>query len=260
MTTITQNPADVLNDILLAHDVAESLQDAVRTGVLDELVPEMPALSMEQDPIHRHKDVLTHTIAVVAKTPDDLLVRLGALFHDIGKPRTRSYEHGGVTFRHHEAVGARITKKRLRALGYDDQVVADVTELVRLSGRFKGYADGWSDAAVRRYARDAGHLLGRLNQLIRCDCTTRNTAKMANLQGQIDELEARIGQLAEEERVAAERPDVDGVAVMAHLGLEPGRDVGQALAFLLNIKRSEGDLDRDVLLGRLDAWWADRQG
>jgi poly(A) polymerase len=214
---------------------------------------------MEQDPIHKHKDVLTHTIAVVAKTPNDLLVRLGALFHDVGKPRTVSYEHGGVTFRHHEAVGARITRKRLTAMGYAEQVVADVTELVRLSGRFKGYADGWSDAAVRRYARDAGHLLGRLNLLVRSDCTTRSQIKVANLHRDIDELEARIAQLAEEERTAAERPGIDGLAVMAHLGIGPGREIGQALAFLLAIKRDEGDLPHDELLARLDAWWAQQR-
>ena len=249
-------PADELTSILLDDDVSAALWRAVDAGRVDELVPELPALRMEQDPIHRHKDVLTHTIAVVAKTPDDLVVRLGALFHDIGKPRTRSYEHGGVTFRHHEAVGARMTRKRLVALGYDEQIVDDVTEIVRLSGRFKGYADGWSDAAVRRYARDAGHLLGRLNALVRSDCTTRNAVKEQNLQLQITDLENRIRALAEAERVAAERPGIDGAAVMAHLGIEPGPAVGRALAHLLEIKRTEGDLPCEELLARLDAWWA----
>ena len=211
-TTTTCTPADELSHILLAEDVSAALWAAVDSGRAEALVPELPAMRMEQDPIHKHKDVLTHTIAVIAKTPPDLVVRLGALFHDIGKPRTRSYEHGGVTFRHHEAVGARMTRKRLTALGYDAQIVADVTEIVRLSGRFKGYADGWSDSAVRRYARDAGHLLGQLNALVRSDCTTRSQIKLANLHRDIDDLEARIAQLAEEDRLAAERPGIDGVA------------------------------------------------
>ena len=258
MTITTRTPADDLTEVLLDDDVSASLWLAVESGRIEVLIPELPAMRMEQDPIHKHKDVLTHTIAVVAKTPPDLLVRLGALFHDIGKPRTRSYEHGGVTFRHHEAVGARMTRKRLTAMGYSEQVVADVTELVRLSGRFKGYADGWSDAAVRRYARDAGHLLGRLNQLVRCDCTTRSQIKVANLHRDIDDLTARIAQLADEDRVAAERPGIDGGEVMAHLGIGPGRDVGQALGFLLAIKRAEGDHSRDELFARLDAWWAAR--
>jgi poly(A) polymerase len=250
------NPADQLTEILLSDDVSASLWAAVDRGVMDELVPELAALRMEQDPIHRHKDVLTHTIAVVAKTGPVLEVRLAALFHDIGKPRTRSFEHGGVTFRHHEAVGAKMTRKRLRALGYDETVVEDVTELVRLSGRFKGYAEGWSDSAVRRYARDAGHLLGHLNHLVRSDCTTRNRAKAEHLQEYVDDLEARIAQLAEEDRRAAERPDMDGQAVMTHLGVPPGPVIGRALAFLLELKRAEGPLPREELEHRLDAWWA----
>jgi poly(A) polymerase len=258
--TTTHTPADELSHILLDDDVSASLWAAVETGRIEALVPELLAMQMEQDPIHKHKDVLTHTIAVVAKTPPDLLVRLGALFHDVGKPRTRSYEHGGVTFRHHEAVGARMTRKRLVAMGYPVDVVDDVTDLVRLSGRFKGYADGWSDSAVRRYARDAGHLLGRLNQLVRSDCTTRSQIKLASLHRDIDELETRIGQLAAEDRAAAERPGIDGVAVMEHLGVGPGRVVGQALGFLMTIKRDEGDLPREQLLARLDTWWAAQQG
>lgn len=259
MTTRTLTPADELTEIMLAPDVAASLWAAIDDGRIEVLVPELPALRMEQDPIHKHKDVLTHTIAVVAKTSPDLVVRLGALFHDIAKPRTRSFEHGGVTFRHHEAVGARMTRKRLRALGYPDDVVDDVTELVRLSGRFKGYADGWTDSAVRRYARDAGRLLGKLNELVRCDCTTRNKVKATNLQREIDDLEQRIARLAEEERVAAERPTLDGNAVMAYLGLPPGPLVGKALAFLLDIKRREGELAVDELHRRLDAWYAEQQ-
>ena len=195
-----------LNAVLLEPDPTAALWDLCETGDADEVIPELMALQLEQDPIHRHKDVLAHTIAVTAKTRPDLTLRLAALFHDIGKPATRSFEHGGVTFRHHEAVGAKMTKKRLRALGYEPGTVADVAELVRLSGRFKGYGDGWSDSAVRRYARDAGHLLGWLNELVRADCTTRNRAKEARLHELIDDLERRVLQLAREAQLAAERP------------------------------------------------------
>lgn len=249
--------SDALTAILMADDVSASLWSSVDSGRIDELVPELPALRMEQDPIHRHKDVLSHTIAVVAKTPADEIVRLAALFHDIAKPRTRSFEHGGVTFRHHEVVGARMTRKRMTALGYPSAVVDDVTELVRLSGRFKGYADGWSDSAVRRYARDAGPLLGRLNSLVRSDCTTRNKQKAADLQAAIDDLEHRIAELAEEERRAAERPQIDGQAVMDHLGTGGGRHIGQILSMLLDVKRTEGELDDAELYRRVDAWWAE---
>ena len=152
--------ADRLSELVVEPDCAPGLWSAVDSGEIADLVPELPLLAMEQDPIHRHKDVLAHTIAVVAKTEPEITVRLAALFHDIGKPDTRSFDHGGVTFRHHEEVGARITKRRLDALGYPESLVGQVSELVRLSGRFKGYADGWSDSAVRRYARDAGPLLG----------------------------------------------------------------------------------------------------
>lgn len=249
----------LLSDVLTVDDPTAGLWSICDSGVAAEVVPELPGLRLEQDPIHRHKDVLAHTIAVTAKTSPDLTLRLSALFHDIGKPATRSYDHGGVTFRHHEAVGAKITRARLRELGYDEAIVADVSELVRLSGRFKGYADGWSDSAVRRYARDAGHLLGHLNELIRCDCTTRNKAKADRLQRQIDELEERIVALAKEDRRAAERPQIDGEAVMEHLGIPAGPDVGAALSFLLALKRSEGVLPHDELTARLDAWWAERR-
>ncbi len=248
----------LLSEVLVADDPTDGLWALCDSGDASEIVPELPALRLEQDPIHRHKDVLAHTIAVTAKTSPDLTLRLAALFHDIGKPATRSFEHGGVTFRHHEAVGAKITRARLRELEFDKATVKDVTELVRLSGRFKGYADGWSDSAVRRYARDAGHLLGQLNELVRSDCTTRNRAKADRLQRQIDDLEDRILRLAREDREAAERPQMDGEAVMAHLGIEPGRAVGEALRYLLEVKRSEGVLAQGEIESRLDAWWAAR--
>jgi poly(A) polymerase len=256
----TSAPATALSELLTAADVAGSLWAAIDSGVMDGLVPELAALRMEQDPIHRHKDVLAHTVAVVAKTPDDLIVRLAALFHDIAKPRTRSFEHGGVTFRHHEVVGSRMARKRLAELGYPDDTVNDVSELVRLSGRFKGYADGWSDAAIRRYARDAGPLLGRLNALIRSDSTTRNQAKADALQALIDDFERRIAELAEEDRRAAERPQIDGATVMAHLGLEPGPEVGRIMRWLLELKRAEGELAEPELLERLDSYWENLPG
>ncbi len=257
--TSAQTPADRLSQILLADDVAESLWASVDSGEFDEILPEFPILRMEQDPIHRHKDVLSHTIAVVAKTGPDLILRLATLFHDIGKPKTRSFEHGGVTFRHHEVVGARMARKRMAAMGYDDETIEAVSELVRLSGRFKGYADGWSDSAVRRYCRDAGPYLGRLNELVRCDCTTRNKQKAAGIQAAVDDLERRIAELAEADRKAAERPGMDGAAVMEYLDLPAGPAVGKALKFLLAIKRDEGDLPREELESRLDTWWTNQQ-
>jgi poly(A) polymerase len=248
----------MLSDVLLAPDPTAGLWSLCDSGVAGELIPELPALRLEQDPIHRHKDVLAHTIAVTAKTGPDLTVRLAALFHDIGKPATRSYGVGGVSFHHHEAVGAKMARARLRELGFERSTVKDVAELVRLSGRFKGYADGWSDSAVRRYTRDAGHLLGQLNELVRCDCTTRNRAKAERLQRQIDELEERIVALARDDRRAAERPQLDGRAVMDRLGIDAGPDVGAALQFLLDLKRTDGILPVDEVEARLDGWWKDR--
>ncbi len=250
----------LLDAILLAVDPTDGLWEAVDSGLAEHLIPELPALRLEQDPIHRHKDVLAHTIAVTAKTRPELKIRLAALFHDIGKPATRRIDvDEGVTFRHHEAVGAKMTKKRLKEMGYDPDLTRDVAQLVRMSGRFKGYADGWSDSAVRRYARDAGHLLGDLNELIRCDCTTRNKAKAEGLQRLMDEFEARIVELARQDRMAAERPQLDGKAVMDHLGIGGGPLIGKALDHLLAIKRSEGVLPDDEIRARLDAWWAENK-
>ena len=253
----SQEAKDLI-DALMPEDPSASLWEIFDSGRMGDIAPELPLLRMEQDPIHRHKDVLAHTIAVTANTRPELRVRLAALFHDVGKPRTRRIDDGGVTFRHHEAVGARMTKKRLVTLGFDEDVIDDVTELVRMSGRFKGYADGWSDSAVRRYAREAGPLLGQLNHLIRCDCTTRNARKFEGIQRAMDELEQRIGDLAEADRRAAERPDMDGRAVMDYLGIEPGPAVGEAVKMLLELKRAEGSLDRSELEARLDVWWSER--
>ena len=250
--------AQELVDVLSPDDPTDALWSAFDSGRMDAIAPELSLLRMEQDPIHRHKDVLSHTIAVTAKTRPELRVRLAALFHDVGKPKTRRIDDDGVTFRHHEAVGARMARKRLEHLGFDDVLVADVTELVRMSGRFKGYTDGWNDSAVRRYAREAGPLLGDLNHLIRCDCTTRNQRKVQALQDAMDDFERRIAELAEADRRAAERPDMSGDDVMAHLDISPGPAVGRAVRMLLDLKRTEGSLPRDELEKRLDAWWAEQ--
>ena len=248
-----------LTEVMLADDPTGPLWEFVDSGLAEQIVPELPALVLEQDPVHRHKDVLAHTIAVVAKTRPDLTLRLGALFHDIGKPATRSYASGEVTFHQHEAVGAKMTKRRLRELEYPPELVRDVAELVRLSGRFKGYANGWSDAAVRRYARDAGHLFGLLNELVRCDCTTQNPRFVEDLRQLVDQLEERVQELAQADRKAAERPLINGDEVMERLGLKPGPEVGQALRFLLELKRAEPTLTKEETVLRLDKWWAERQ-
>lgn len=250
-------PADVLSAVLVVDDPRDGLWELVNSGWASEHFPEMVALRMPQHPVYRHKEVLWHTIVVTSQAPPRLRVRLAALFHDIGKPNTRRFERGDVTFTHHEAVGALITAGRMDKLGYEAALTEQVAQLVRLSGRFKGYTDGWSDAAVRRYARDAGELLGDLNDLVRADITTRNQHKVWELHIAVDELEERVAQLAREAAAAAERPELDGDAVMAHLGIGPGPTVGAALKFLLHLKRSEGDLGVDETKRRLDAWWAD---
>ncbi len=216
-------------------------------------------MRVEQDPIHRHKDVLAHTIAVVAKTQPRLIVRMAALLHDVGKPKTRSIGSQGVSFHHHEVVGARMARDRLRALRFPNDQVDDISQLVYLHLRFHGYGDdGWTDAAVRRYVRDAGHLLDDLNELTRCDCTTRNERKARLLAARMDALEARIAELREREELAAIRPDLDGQQVMAHLGISPGREVGEALAMLLEARLDEGPLGDAEAYRRLDEWWAGR--
>ena len=248
-------PSKQLSTVLIKDDPSDGLWDLVDSGWANENFPELPALRLEQDPIHRHKDVLEHTIAVTSQSPPRLRVRLAALFHDVGKPRTRSYEHGGVTFRHHEAVGARMTKKRMPKLGFTENDTREVSRLVFLSGRFKGYADGWSDSAVRRYARDGGALLGDLNDLVRSDCTSRNPRTVASINSLLDELETRIAQLAREDAIKAERAEISGDEVMSHLGIGPGREVGQAMRYLLELKRAEGVLGEEEVLKRLDQWW-----
>lgn len=249
---------ETLSDVLVQDDPSPGLWGLVDTGWADDHLPELPQLRLEQDPIHRHKDVLSHTIAVTSQAPARERVRLAALFHDVGKPATRRFDVGGVTFHHHEAVGAKMCRKRMRLLGYEQQMVKDVSQLVFLSGRFKGYANGWSDSAVRRYARDAGPLLGDLNALVRSDCTSRNPRRVQALHAALDDLELRIGSLAREDAKRAERPEIDGAEVMEHLGIEPGPDVGAAMKFLLGLRRDTGELGRDAVLLRLDEWWASR--
>jgi poly(A) polymerase len=249
---------DRLTEILTATDPTDALWVANDDGFFAEWVPEISALAMEQDPVHRHKDVLTHTFMVTANTSPRLLVRLAALFHDVGKPRTRRFVGGKVTFYHHEAVGARMTTSRLTALGYEPAITGDVARLVELSGRFHGYQQGWEDSAVRRYARDAGPLLGDLNELVRCDCTTRRPEKVRGLQRRMDELEDRIRQLAAEEARNAERPELDGTEIMEILRIGPGREVGEARKMLLEHARAHGAPDRDEAVRLLTDWWAAR--
>lgn len=249
---------DELDKLLVLPVPTAGLWFVANTGLAEEFLPELPALALEQDPVQRHKDVLAHTIAVVEKTSPERTLRLAALFHDIGKPLTRSIGPGGVHFHHHDVVGAKMARKRMRELRYPTEVIEDVDRLVALHLRFHTYQMGWTDSAVRRYAHDAGDLLDRLNELTRCDCTTRNLAKARDLGARMDELERRLAELREREELDSIRPQLDGLAVMRHLGITPGRDVGAALEFLLQIRLDEGVLDEEEVLRRLDAWWADR--
>ena len=245
-----------LDKLVMVDTPGPGLWFLVRTGLAARFLPELPGLALEQDPIHRHKDVLAHTIAVVEKTSKDRLLRLAALFHDVGKPKTRSFAGGGVSFHHHEVVGARMTRDRMQALKYPTDEVEIVTTLVELHLRFHTYKMGWTDRAVRRYVRDAGPLLDRLNELTRCDCTTRNAARARALARRMDELEARITELRAKEELDALRPELDGRAVMEVLGVPPGPVVGRALDFLLEIRLDEGMLGQDAATARLLEWWA----
>jgi poly(A) polymerase len=250
---------DELDKLMVVDKPGEGLWFLVRTGLAEEFLPELPALALEQDPIHRHKDVLAHTIAVVENTSPERLLRLAALFHDVGKPKTRSFgPRGAVMFHHHEVVGARMTRDRMRALRYSAEDIETVSRLVDLHLRFHTYRMGWTDSAVRRYVRDAGPLLDQLNELTRCDCTTRNPAKAQALARRMDELEARIAELRAREELAAIRPDLDGNEVMTQLGIRPGPQVGEALGFLLELRLEEGPLGAEEARRRLDAWWAQR--
>ena len=248
-----------LDKILTAPKPALGLDLVVDSGLADLFLPELPALALEQDPVHKHKDVLRHTYAVVERTDaNDRVLRIAALLHDIGKPRTRQITPEGVQFHHHEVVGARMAADRMRELRYPNGDVDDVAKLIELHLRFHGYGDGWSDAAVRRYVRDAGPLLDRLNQLTRADVTTGNRFKAKQFQTLQDDLEERIARLAEEENLDALRPPLDGVQVMEHLGVPPGPLIGEALAYLMELRMDRGPIDEAEALELLDAWAADR--
>jgi len=263
---------DELTKLLLGTWVREGLAALADSGLADVVMPELPALRLEVDEHHHHKDVYDHTLKVVEQAIDletdangpvpgpDLVLRLSALLHDCGKPATRRLEPGGgVSFHHHEVVGAKIATRRLKELKFDRDTVRDVARLVELHLRFHGYADArWSDSAVRRYVTDAGPLLERLHRLTRADVTTRNQRKAERLSFAYDDLEARIAELREQEELDAVRPDLDGTAIMALLGIGPGREVGEAYRFLLDLRMEHGPLGAQRAEAELKAWWAER--
>ncbi|CAM2945390.1 CCA tRNA nucleotidyltransferase [Cutibacterium acnes] len=258
---------DELSKTLLTDHPREGLDLLVTTRIADYVLPELPALRLERDEHHRHKDVYEHSLTVLDQSIDlekrrghdpDLTGRLAALLHDIGKPSTRKFEPGDkVSFHHHDIVGAKMARKRLKALIYPSQVVKEVSKLVELHLRFHGYGDqGWTDSAVRRYVRDAGDQLERLHILTRSDCTTRNRRKAERLEFAYDDLEARIANLTAKEELAAIRPDLDGQQIMATLDIKPGPEVGKAYKFLLNLRLDEGPHTLDEAKNALLAWWA----
>jgi poly(A) polymerase len=249
---------DELDKLLIGESPSTGLELVVETGLADGFVPELPALRLEQDPVQKHKDVLRHTYAVVERCEADRTLRLAALLHDIGKPRTRQITPEGVQFHHHEVVGARMARERLQELRYPTSVVEDVVKLIELHLRFHGYGEGWSDAAVRRYVRDAGPLLDRLNQLTRADCTTRNPQRAKQLATLQDDLEDRIARLAEEENLQALRPPLDGTQVMERLGLGPGPAIGEALGHLMELRLELGPMSEEEAYAALERWARDR--
>ena len=262
---------DELAKLLCADDPRPGIELLVQTGLADEVLPEVPALRLEVDEHHHHKDVYQHSLTVLEQAigyekerhpgeAPDLVLRLAAILHDIGKPATRRFEPGGaVSFYHHDVVGAKLAKKRLTALRFDKATVEAVARLIELHLRFFGYADAsWTDSAVRRYVRDAGAQLERLHMLTRADVTTRNRRKADRLGFAYDDLEQRIRELQEQEELDAVRPDLDGQQVMSILGIAPGREVGQAMKFLLELRLDEGPLGEEEATRRLLAWWAAR--
>jgi poly(A) polymerase len=244
---------DELNKLLVGERPSRGLEIAVENGLASEFLPELPALRLEQDPLHKHKDVLRHTYAVVERCEPDLVLRLAALLHDIGKPATRQFTPEGVRFHPHEVVGARMGRRRLEALRYPTSTIDDVVKLVDMHLRFHTYRE-WSDGAVRRYVRDAGPLLDRLNHLTRADCTTRNPQRAKQLAALQDDLEDRIARLAEQENLEAMRPALDGRQIMEHLGIEPGPLVGEARDHLLELRLERGPMSEADAYAELDAW------
>ena len=258
-----------LAKLLLAAEPSAGIRVLVDSGIADQVLPEVPALRLEIDEHARHKDVYEHSLIALDRAIElerarghepDLVLRLAVLLHDIGKPATRAIEpSGGVTFHHHDVLGARLAAKRLKALRFDKATTEAVATLIRLHLRFFGYAEGsWTDSAVRRYVRDAGDQLERLHILSRADVTTRNQRKADRLARAYDDLEARIAVLADEEELAALRPDLDGEAIMRILGLKPGRDVGEAYRFLMETRLDSGPLGPEEAERRLLSWWAER--
>ena len=260
---------DELNKLLIGEDPVAGLRLLVGTGLAAQMLPELPALILERDEHHRHKDVYEHSLIVLEQaialegrleSSPDLVIRLAALLHDIGKPKTRRFVEGGtVTFHHHDVVGAKLVRKRMRVLRYSNDIIDQVAKLVELHLRFHGYGSGeWTDSAVRRYVRDAGDQLQRLHILTRADCTTRNAKKALRLQRTYDELEQRIAVLAEAEELDAMRPDLDGAQIMAILGIPPGPEVGEAYRFLLDLRMDRGPLSEAEATEALKSFWAAR--
>ena len=253
-TVSAERIADELSKLLLGDRPGRALEMAEETGLTSIFLPELSSLKLEQDPVHRHKDVFHHTLAVLERTEPVLEVRLGALLHDIGKPKTRRIDEEGVSFHHHEIEGAKMAAARLRELRFPNEIVSSVAEMIRLHHRFHTYRLGWTDSAVRRYVRDAGPLLGDLNALVRADCTTRNTAKAKRLGERMDELERRIQELAALEEIERMRPELDGEQIKAFLGIPPGPLVGSARDFMMELRLEEGLLGEDAAFERLAAW------
>ena len=262
---------DELIKLICAPHPRIGLDLLVSTGLADHVLPELPALRLEDDEHHRHKDVYQHSLTVLDQAIDledrlddvetpDFVVRFAALIHDIGKPRTRKFEGDGkVTFHHHDVVGAKLARKRMKALRFSNEQIEQVSKLVELHLRFHGYGTGeWTDSAVRRYVRDAGELLSRLHVLTRADSTTRNKRKAEALRSAYDDLEKRIEQLREQEKLDAIRPDLDGNQIMEILGIGPGREVGEAYHFLMELRMDEGPLGEDRAREALLTWWNNR--
>ena len=257
--------------IVMSNHPRVGLTVMVETGLAGYVLPELPLLQLEEDEHHHHKDVYEHTLKVLEQAidlenghepqlPGDLILRMAALLHDIGKPKTRKFESDGrVSFHHHETVGARMTKKRMKALRFSNEQIDGVSQLVELHLRFHGYGTGeWSDSAVRRYVRDAGPLLSRLHKLTRADSTTRNKRRAEALQKAYDGLEQRIADLQEQEELDSIRPDLNGAQIMEILGIGPGREVGEAYKFLLELRLDQGPLAPQLAQERLLLWWSER--